>query len=79
MASRKNAKPQRGPRGLKGIRGAPGIAPEALRTVIRHTERLQAEAAIQLTRMAQMQVQIDGTLKALKEMGEQAGRQRKKR
>ena len=40
-------------------------------------EKLQADAAIQFTRIAQMQAQVDETLKALKEMGEKAGRQRK--
>ena len=44
-----------------------------------HVEKLQREAAIQFTRIAQIQVQVDRTLKALKEMGEKAGRQRKKR
>jgi hypothetical protein len=61
------------------MRGARGIAPEALKTVIRHMEKLQADAAIQFTRTAQIQMQVDKTLLALKEMGESAGRQRKKR
>ena len=30
-------------------------------------------------RIAQMQVQLDATLKALKDMGDRAGRQRKRR
>jgi hypothetical protein len=42
-------------------------------------EKLQSDAAIQFTRIAQIQAQVDQTLKALKEMGERAGRQRKKR
>jgi hypothetical protein len=69
----------RGPRGLKGKRGTPGVSPEGLKILIRSMERIQADAAIQFTRIAQIQVQVDQTLKALKDMGDQAGRQRKKR
>jgi hypothetical protein len=69
----------RGERGAKGERGAPGIAPEQLRALIRNMEGIQADAAIQFSRIAQMQVQIDETLKALKQMGERAGRQHKQR
>jgi hypothetical protein len=76
--SGKRAKPLHGPRGAKGARGAPGITPEALKTLIRNMEQTQADAAIQFTRIAQLQVQVDETLKALKDMGEKAGRQRKK-
>lgn len=42
-------------------------------------EKIQAEAAIQFKRIADIQVQVDHTLKALKEMGEKAGQQRTKR
>jgi hypothetical protein len=42
-------------------------------------EKLQSDAAIQFTRIAQIQAQVDQTLKALKEMGERAGQQRRKR
>ena len=76
---RKPAKAPRGRRGPRGMRGAPGITPAALHSMIGHVEKLQREAAIQFTRIAQIQVQVDRTLKALKEMGEKAGRQRKKR
>lgn len=75
----KKAGTQRGPRGLKGRRGAPGISPDTLKTLIHHMEKLQAEADIQFKRIAQIQVQVDATLKALKDMGEKAGRQHKKR
>jgi hypothetical protein len=77
--SRKPAKVAAGRRGPRGMRGAPGITPAALHTMFGHVEKLQREAAIQFTRIAQIQVQVDRTLKALKEMGEKAGRQRKKR
>jgi hypothetical protein len=76
---RKPAKASRGRRGPRGKRGAPGITPVALHTIIGHVENLQREGAIQFTRIAQIQVQVDRTLKALKEMGEKAGHQRKKR
>jgi hypothetical protein len=49
------------------------------RPMIEDIEKIQDEAAIQFKRIAQIQVQIDATLKALKDMGERAGRQRKKR
>jgi hypothetical protein len=76
--SRRHAQPRRGQRGLRGVPGAPGIAPHELHTVIDRLEKIQADAATQFRRIAEMQVQIDQTLKALKEMGERAGRQRKK-
>jgi hypothetical protein len=72
-------KRSRGKRGAKGERGAPGIAPQELRALIRNMEGIQADAAIQFLRIAQMQVQIDETLKALKQLGERAGRQHKQR
>ena len=73
------AETPRGRRGLRGLPGAPGIAPHELHAIIGHVEKIQADAATQFKRIAQMQAQIDQTLKALKEMGERAGRQRKKR
>ena len=76
--SRKPGKPRRGQRGLRGVPGAPGIAPHELHTLIDRMEKIQTDAATQFKRIADMQVQIDQTLKALKEMGERAGRQRKK-
>lgn len=76
---RRPANSRRGQRGKKGTHGAPGIAPDALKAIIRNMEKLQSDAAIQFTRIAQIQAQVDQTLKALKEMGERAGRQRKKR
>ena len=75
--SGKHAKTLHGPRGAKGKPGAPGITPEAVKTLIRNMEKTQADAAIQFTRIAQIQMQVDETLRALKEMGEKAGRQRK--
>ncbi|MQA29224.1 MAG: hypothetical protein GEU82_05200 [Luteitalea sp.] len=77
--SRTPAEASRGQRGLRGMRGAPGITPRELHAMIGSFEKMQADAAIQFKRIAQMQVQIDETLKALKQMGEKAGRQRKKR
>lgn len=61
------------------MRGAPGITPAALQSMIGTMEKIQDEASIQFERIAQMQVQIDQTLKALNEMGEKAGHQRTKR
>jgi hypothetical protein len=75
----RDAKKQRGPRGHEGKRGAPGIEPKEIHAMIEDIEKIQDEAAIQFRRIAQIQVQIDATLKALKDMGERAGRQRKKR
>jgi hypothetical protein len=77
-------KPRRGPRGFAGRRGfagkrgAPGIEPTEIHAIIRDIERIQDEAALQFKRIAQMQVQLDMTLKALKDMGDRAGRQRKR-
>lgn len=77
--SGQKAKAQRGRRGAKGRRGAPGIAPGALRSIIADIEKMHADAGIQFQRTAQLQAQLDMTLKALKDMGEKAGRQRKRR
>ena len=80
-----NLKPRRGPRGFvgkrgfTGKRGAPGIEPTEIHGIKRDIETTQDEAARQFKRIAQMQVQIDMTLKALKDMGDRAGRQRKRR
>jgi hypothetical protein len=76
---------QRGPRGLKGQRGAegkrgvPGIEPAEIHAIIENIEKVRYEAAVQFKRIAQIQVQLDATLKALKDMGDRAGRQRKRR
>jgi len=76
---------RRGPRGLKGKRGAegkrgaPGIEPTEIHVIIESVEKLQDETALTVQRIAQIQVQIDQTLKALKDMGDRAGLQRKKR
>jgi hypothetical protein len=76
---------QRGPRGLKGKRGAegkrgaPGIEPSEIQALIEDMEKVRDEAAVQFKRIAQIQVQLDATLKALKDMGDRAGRQRKRR
>ena len=73
------AKVRRGPRGLAGRPGAPGIEPKEIHSIIESIEKIQFEAAIQFKRIAQIQVQIDATLKALKDMGDRAGKQRKRR
>jgi hypothetical protein len=79
MASKpRDAKKRRGPRGLEGKRGAPGIEPKEIHAIIENIEKIQDEAALQFKRTAQIQMQIDATLKALKDLGERAGRQRKK-
>jgi hypothetical protein len=76
---------RRGPRGLKGTRGAegkrgaPGIEPAQIHAIIRSVEKLHDETTLTVKRIAQIQVQIDQTLKALKELGDRAGHQRKKR
>jgi hypothetical protein len=72
------AKSTRGRRGVRGKRGRPGIEPKELHGIIENLEKIHADAAIQFKRIAQMQVQIDETLKALKEMGERASHQRTK-
>ena len=72
-------KSERGPRGFVGRRGTPGVKPDELRTIIEDIEKVQAEAALQFKRTAQIQMQLDATLKALKEMGDRAGLQRKRR
>ena len=74
-----NRKARRGPRGFTGKRGAPGIEPTEIHAVIKDIETIQDEAVVQFKRIAQMQVQLDMTLKALKDMGDRAGRQRKRR
>ena len=86
MAKRSNeASGRRGPRGLKGKRGAegkrgaPGIEPPQIHVIIESLEKLQDETAVTVKRIGQIQLQIDQTLKALKDMGDRAGRQRKKR
>ena len=76
--SGEKAQAQRGRRGAKGKPGAPGIAPGALRAIIADMEQMHADAGIQFHRIAQLQAQLDMTLEALKDMGEQAGRQRKR-
>jgi hypothetical protein len=75
----KDTKKRRGPRGHAGKRGAPGIEPREIHAIIGSIEKIQDEAGLQFKRIAQIQVQIDQTLKALKDMGERAGRQRTKR
>jgi hypothetical protein len=85
MAKRSSeASTRRGPRGLKGKRGAegkrgaPGIEPTEIHVIIESVEKLQDETAVTVKRIAQIQLQIDQTLKALKDMGDRAGRQRKR-
>ena len=75
----------RGPRGLKGKRGAqgkrgaPGIEPAEIHSLTEEIQQVRDEADVQFKRIAQIQVQLDATLKALKDMGDRAGRQRKVR
>ena len=70
------AKARRGPRGREG---KPGIEPKEIHVIIEDIEKIRAEAAIQFKRIAQLQVQIDATLKSLKDMGDRAAKQRKRR
>jgi len=70
--------PTRGPRGERGFQGPPGVSPSTLADLIRTVEELHADAGIQFKRIAQLQAQLDLTLKTLHDMGEKAGRQRKK-
>ena len=79
MAKSNNGRKRRGPRGIKGKRGAPGIEPREIHAMIESIEKIQDEAALQFKRTAQIQVQIDATLKALKDMGERAGHQQRKK
>lgn len=74
----KRASAKRGPRGLEGKRGVPGIEPHEIHAMIGDIEKIQSEAALQFKRIAQIQVQIDTTLRALKDLGDRAGRQRKR-
>ena len=69
----------RGPRGLKGSPGRPGVPPAAISQLTNAVEKMQADAEIQFKRTAQLQVQLDATLRALDELGKKAGGQRKKR
>ena len=73
------AKTHRGPRGHEGKRGVPGIAPEEIHAIIANIEKVQDEATLQFKRIAQIQVQLDATLRALKDMGDRAWQQRKRR
>jgi hypothetical protein len=75
----KSRKATRGPRGFRGLPGVPGILPAALLKMTNTVDMLQADAEIQFKRIAQLQAQLDLTLKTLHEMGEKAGRQRKTR
>lgn len=77
MSDRKT-QDRRGPRGPKGNRGAPGIEPEEIHAIIREIEKTQDEAAIQFKRIAQLQVQLDMTLKELRDIGDRAARHVKK-
>ena len=67
----KKVQAQRGLRGATGRPGPPGIAPGALRAIIADMEKMHADASIQFHRIAQLQAQLDTTLKALKDLGEQ--------
>ena len=77
--AKSSGKGRRGPRGFEGKPGAPGIEPAEIHAIIRDVEKLQDETLTTVKRIAQIQVQIDQTLKALKDMGDRAGRQRKRR
>jgi hypothetical protein len=63
-----------GRRGPRGKRGA--LASEELHTLIRKVDKIQDQAAIRFTRLAQIQAQVD---RALKDISATAGRHRKKR
>ena len=75
---------RRGPRGIKGTRGVagrrgePGVKRTEIEAIIENIEKVRAEARVQFKRIAQIQVQLDATLEALKVMGDRAGRRRKK-
>ena len=77
--AKSSGKGRRGPRGIQGKRGAPGAKPGVIRAIIDSVEKLQDENALTVKRTGQIQMQLDQTLKALKDMGDRAGRQRKKR
>ena len=70
---------KRGKRGKRGRRGERGITPHALRELIHDLAGTRKEASIQLMRIAQLQAQLDETLKALKEMGQKAEQQQRTR
>jgi hypothetical protein len=76
---RRGPRGAKGQRGVEGKRGAPGIQPAEIEAIIEDIEKVRDEAAVQFKRTAQIQVQLDATLKALKDMGDRAGRQRKRR
>ena len=76
---RRGARGPKGKRGVEGKRGAPGVEPSEIHNIIESVEKLQDETGVTVKRIAQIQLQIDQTLKALKDMGDRAGRQRKKR
>ena len=76
---RRGPRGPKGKRGVEGKRGVPGIEPADIHAIIENIEKVRDEAAVQFKRIAQIQVQLDVTLKALKDMGDRAGRQRKKR
>ena len=75
---RRGPRGPKGKRGVEGKRGVPGIEPADIQAIIGNIEKVRDEAAVQFKRIAQIQVQLDVTLKALKDMGDRAGRQRKK-
>ena len=79
LVGRRGRRGPKGKRGVEGKRGAPGVEPAEIHGIIASVERLQDETGVTVKRIAQIQLQIDQTLKALKEMGDRAGRQRKKR
>jgi trimethylamine:corrinoid methyltransferase-like protein len=70
---------KRGKRGKRGRRGERGITPDALRQLIHDLAATRKDASIQLMRIAQLQAQLDETLKALKEMGQKAEQQQRAR
>ena len=78
-SGRRGARGPKGKRGVEGKQGAPGIEPAEIHVIIESVEKLQDETGLTVKRIAQIQLQIDQTLKALKEMGDRAGHQRKKR
>jgi len=77
--SERGRRGEKGERGERGERGEPGYRPEQIAQLIDVVEHLQDESVISIKRIADIQAQLDKTLKALQDLGSKAGRQRKRR